>query len=78
MMDKPLVIPLTPEDQDQLEQRSAAQGLSPAEYVLALIHADTKNDEAVDIRAEFIEAWKEARKGNGIPVAEMWALLEDD
>jgi Arc/MetJ-type ribon-helix-helix transcriptional regulator len=70
-----MVIQLTDEQQKYIEEIAKERGYnSTADYVLALVEADVDSDDyiddpeeaAIDLEAEFREAWHAAMTGEGL------------
>lgn len=85
--DSIMVLELTPEERQQIEDLARRRGYNtPEEYLLALIEADalasrgvsSEDEDDFDIEASFRQGWHEAMTGQTRPIAELWDKLEDD
>ncbi len=81
-----MVIQFPEEQRERIEVLARERGFeNAADYLLALVEADEEADDfiddpeedAVDLEAEFREAWRAAMTGEGIrPVEELLAELD--
>jgi hypothetical protein len=80
-----MVIQIPDERLKQIEALARERGYDNAtDYVLALIDADEEaediiddpEEDAVDLEANFREAWHQAMTGQTRPIEELWAELD--
>jgi hypothetical protein len=81
-----MLIQIPDEQRERIENLARERGYDSAvDYLLALVEADEEGDDfiddpeedAVDLKAEFREAWRAAMTGEGIrPVEELLAELD--
>jgi len=80
-----MVIQLPEERLKQIEALARERGYGNAtDYVLALIEADEETsdviddpeEDAIDLEANFREAWHQAMTGQTRPIEELWAELD--
>jgi hypothetical protein len=80
-----MVIQIPDERREHIEALAHERGYDNAtDYVLALIEADEETDDyiddleedAVDLEANFREAWHQAMTGQVRPIEELWAELD--
>lgn len=85
--DSIVVLELTPEERQQIEDLARRRGYNtPEAYLLALIEADalaargvsSEDDDEFDIEASFRQGWHEAMTGQTRPISELWDALDDD
>jgi Arc/MetJ-type ribon-helix-helix transcriptional regulator len=80
-----MVIQIPEEQMKHIEALAHERGYDNAtDYVLALIEADEEADDiiddpeedAIDLEANFREAWHQAMTGQTRPIEELWAELD--
>ena len=80
-----MVIQIPEEQMKHIEALARERGYDNAtDYVLALIEADEEagdiiddpEEDAIDLEANFREAWHQAMTGQTRPIEELWAELD--
>lgn len=68
-----LTVAVTEEERRQLEAVALKHGYeTPGDYLKALVLESLAADNDIDIEAEFKTAWKQAKRGEFVPLDSLW------
>jgi Arc/MetJ-type ribon-helix-helix transcriptional regulator len=74
-----LKIELPPDALQRLEALARRNGYdSPDEYLRAVVDNLLNDDSDEEILADLKEAWREAQRGEGMSVEDLWKFVEND